>query len=364
MSKLQEWLPICLLTGAALSFSCETDDPRVALSPGSQPVTEGPGDDPSPRGFAELCGDNTPPCRDGLSCYEGVCTPTAYANACTPNPCGESGLCNARGDIAEDGTITGENIVLICRCTAPNTEWDGTTCRTSADEAGFPAFTGSVLAPGETCPGPEAQPDVPGATDCPAETFCDATAAGSCLEYQLSLIGTLAGRDIDVRATGIESTTVQCIREYVPADAAEEGAEPPAPSGASAGLKLVITGALAEAISPGAPSITVDVSDGDVLGGLPFLVLPQANAPASRGDSVVATLAIDATLLPALGGQVTLDSVSGPDENGDNLIDDNAGAVGGTFFFGFSEGQFLAGAFVVPCGPNESVPLTASAEGG
>jgi len=357
MRKLQLWLPLCLLTGAALSLSCETEDPRVEFSPGSQPVDEGPGDDPSPRGLAELCGESTPACRDGLSCYEGVCTPTPYANACTPNPCGASGLCNARGDIAEDGAVTGENLVVICRCTAANEAWDGTTCRASADAAGFPAFSGSVLAEGETCPGPEAQPEVPGATDCPAGTFCDATAAGSCLEHQLSLVGTLAGRDIDVRATGAEATTVQCIREYVPAEAAADGAETAAPSGASAGLKLVITGALAEAISPGVPSITLDVSNGDVLGGLPFLVLPQAGAPASRGDSVNATLATDATALPALGGQVTLDSVSGPDENGDNLIDDNAGAVGGTFFFGFAEGQFLAGAFVVPCGPNESVAL-------
>jgi hypothetical protein len=364
MRKLQLWLPLCLLTGAALSVSCETDDPRVAFSPGSQPVTEGPGDDPSVRGLAELCGENTPACRDGLSCYEGVCTPTAYATACTPNPCGESGLCNARGDIAEDGTITGENIVVICRCTAPNEEWDGTTCRASVAEDGFPAFSGSVLAPGETCPGPEAQPDVLGATDCPAETFCDAAAAGSCLEYQLSLVGMLGGRDIDVRATGSETTTVECIREYVAAEAGEDGAEPPAPSGDSAGLKLVITGALAEAISPGAPSVTVDVSNGDVLGGLPFLVLPPANAPAPRGDSVIASLAIDATALEALGGQVTLDSVSGPDENGDNLIDDNTGAVGGTFFLGFPEGQFLAGAFVAPCGPNEGVPPPDVPEGG
>jgi hypothetical protein len=265
-------------------------------------------------------------------------------------------VCNARGDIAEDGTITGENIVVICRCTAPREEWDGTTCRVSASADGFPAFSGSVLAPGETCPGPEAQPDVPGATDCPAGTFCDAAAAGSCLEYQLSLVGTLAGRDIDVRAAGSESTTVQCIREYVAAEAAEDGAEPPAPSGVSVGLKLVITGALAEAISPGAASITVDVSNGDVLGGLPFLVLPQANAPAPRDDSVIASLVLDGTELQALGGRVTIDSVSGPDENGDSLIDDNAGAIGGTFFFGFPEGQFLAGAFVVPCGPNESVP--------
>lgn len=361
MPKLHLWLqmrlPLCLLTGAALSVSCETEDPRVAFFPGSQPVTEGPGDDPSPRGLAELCGENTPACRDGLSCYEGVCTPTAYATACTPNPCGESGLCNARGDIAEDGAITGENIVVICRCTAPNEEWDGTTCRASASEDGFPAFSGSVLAPGETCPGPEAQPDVPGATDCPAETFCDATAAGSCLEYQLSLVGMLGGRDIDVRATGSESTTVQCIREYVSAEAGEDGAEASAPSGRSAGLQLVITGALAEAISPGAPSVTIDVSNGDVLGGRPFLVLPRANAPAPRGDSVVATLAIDAVELEALGGHVTLDSVSGPDENADNLIDDNTGAVGGTFFLGLPEGQFLAGAFVAPCGPNESAPL-------
>jgi hypothetical protein len=364
MRKLQLWLPLCLLTGAALSFSCETEDPRVALSPGSQPVTDGPGDDPSPRGLAELCGENTPACRDGLSCYEGVCTPTAYANACTPNPCGESGLCNARGDIAEDGAITGENIVLICRCTAPNEQWDGTTCRASAAEGGFPAFSGSMLNPGETCPGPEAQPDVPGATDCPADTFCDAAAAGRCLQYQLSLVGMLGGRDIDVRASGSEPTTVECIREYVPAEAGEDGAEPPAPSGVSAGLKLVITGALAEAISPGAPSITVDVSNGDVLGGLPFLVLPQANAPAPRGDSVIVSLAIDGTELEALGGQVTLDSVSGPDENGDGLIDDNAGAIGGTFFFGFLEGQFLAGAFVVPCGQNEGVPLPGSPQGG
>lgn len=364
MSKLHKWLPMCLLTGAALSFSCETDDPRVALSPGSQPVTEGPGDDPSPRGLGERCGDNTPVCRDGLTCHEGTCTPTAYANACTPNPCGASGLCNARGDIGEDGAPTGENIVLICRCTAPNEAWDGTTCRVSADAGAYPAFSGSVLAPGETCPGPEAQPDVLGATDCPAETFCDATAAGSCLEYQLSLVGQLGGRDIDARATGSAATTVECIREYAPAEAAPDGAEAPAPSGVSAGLKLVITGALAESISPGAPSVTLDVSNGDVLGGLPFLVLPPTNAPASRGDSVIASLTIDGTGLEALGGQVTLDSVSGPDENGDNLIDDNAGAVGGTFFFGFPEGQFLAGAFVVPCGPNESVPLPDSPAGG
>jgi len=353
MSKLELWLPLCLLTVAALSFSCETQDPRVKISPGSQPVTEGPGDDPSARGLGERCGENTPGCRDGLSCYEGTCTPTVYANACTPNPCGENGLCNARGDIGADGEITGENIVLICRCTAPNEQWDGTTCRASADEGGFPAFSGSVLAPGETCPGPAEQPDVPGATDCPAGTFCDAEAAGRCLEYQLSLVGVFGGRDIDVRATGSASTTVECIREYVAADAVAEGAGPPSPAGLSDGVKLVITGALAGEISPGASSITLVVSNGDVLSGLPFLVLPQANAPAPRGDSVIASLAIDGTQLAALGGQVTLDSVSGPDENGDNLIDDNEGAIGGVFFLGFPEGQFLAGEFVVPCGNNE-----------
>jgi hypothetical protein len=213
-------------------------------------------------------------------------------------------------------------------------------------------FSGTVLAPGETCPGPEAQPDVLGATDCPAETFCDAAAAGRCLEYQLTLVGVLGARDIDVSVTGSASTTVECIREYVLTEPPPDGAEPPAPSGLSTGLKLMITGALAEAISPGAPSVTVDVSNGDVLSGLPFLVLPQTNAPAPRGDSVIASLVIDGTELAALGGQVTLDSVSGPDENGDGLIDDNAGAVGGTFFLGLSEGQFLAGSFVAPCGQN------------
>ena len=364
MRKLLLWLPLCLSTGVALSFGCETDDPRVPVSPGSQPVTEGPGDDPSPRGFAELCGDSTPACQDGLSCYEGTCTPTVYANACTPNPCGESGLCNARGDVAEDGAPTGENIVLICRCTPPNEAWDGTTCRVSADANGFPAFSGSVLAPGETCPGPEAQPDVPGATDCPAETFCDAAAAGRCLEYQLTVVGALGGRDIDVAVKGGAATTVECIREYAPAEAAPDGTAPPAPSSLSAGLKLVITGALAQAVSPGALAITVDVSNGDVLSGLPFLVLPQVNAPAPRGDSVIANLSIDGTQLAAIGGQVTLDSVSGPDENADGLIDDNQGAVGGTFFLGFPDGQFLAASFVVPCGQNESVPVTGSPEGG
>lgn len=356
MSKLQSWLVICLLTSAAPSFSCKTDDPRVVISPGPQPVTDGPGGDPSARGLGELCNDVTPLCRDGLSCYEGTCTPAVYATACTPNPCGEQGLCNARSDLAEDGSPTGENLLLICRCPAPNEQWDGTTCRVSANAEGYPAFSGSVLAPGETCPGPEEQPDVLGATDCPAETFCDATAAGSCLEYQLSLVGALGGRDIDVAVTGSESTTVQCIREYVLAEPAPDGAESPAPSGLSAGLKLVITGTLAEAISPGALSVTVDVSNGDVLSGLPFLVLPQTNAPASRGDSVIASLLIDAAALAALGGQVTLDSVSGPDENADGLIDDATGAVGGTFFLGLPEGQFLAAAFVAPCGPNEIAP--------
>src|SRR5688572_9596328 len=243
MSKLQPWL--CLLAGAALSLGCATDDPRVTVSPGPQPVTEGPGDDPSPRGFGERCGDVTPVCSDGLNCYEGTCAPTAYATACTPNPCGENGQYSARSELAEDGAPTGENMVLICRCPTPKEEWDGTTCRASANADGYPVFSGTVLAPGETCPGPEAQPDVLGATDCPAETFCDATAAGSCLEYQLSLVGALGGRDIDVAVTGSAATTVECIREYVPA--APDGAEPPAPAGLSAGLKLVITGALAEA---------------------------------------------------------------------------------------------------------------------
>lgn len=356
MRKPQLLLPLCFLTGAALSFSCETEDPRVALSPGSQPVTEGPGDDPSPRGLGERCGDATPACRDGLSCYAGTCTPTPYAEACSPNPCGERGLCNARGDLAEDGTITGDNVVLICRCPAPNEEWDGTTCRASASADGFPAFSGSVLAEGESCPGPEAQPDVPGATDCPEGTFCDATAAGRCLAYELSLVGALGGRDLDVRATGNEAASIQCIREYAPAAAPEEGA---APSGDSVGFKLVITGTLAEAIAPGAASITVDVSNGDVLSGLSFLVLPQDNAPAPRDDSLIATLVLDATELAAIGGQVTLDSVSGSDENADNLIDDGTGAVGGTFFLGFPEGQFLAAAFVVPCGPNAIAPAPA-----
>lgn len=360
MSKLQPWLSICLLVGSAPALHCATDDPRVVFSPGSQPATEGPGGDPSARGLGEVCNDVTPACRDGLSCYEGTCTPASYAAACTPNPCGANGLCNARSDLGDDGAPTGENLVLICRCPAPNEEWDGTTCRVSNSPDGYPAFGGTVLAPGETCPGPEAQPDVLGATDCPAGTFCDATAAGRCLNYQLSLVGAVGGRDIDVSVTGSESTTVECIREYVSAEngaePAEDGAEPPAPSALGAGVKLVITGALAEAITPGALSVTVDVSNGDVLSGLPFLVLPQANAPASRGDSVIASLLIDGAALAALGGQITLDSVSGPDENEDGLIDDATGAVGGTFFLGLPEGQFLAGSFVVPCGTNELVP--------
>jgi hypothetical protein len=353
-----------MFAGLALWLGCKTDDPRVTVSPGSQPVTEGPGDDPSPRGLGERCGDSTPICRDGLSCYEGTCTPTVYANACTPNPCGASGVCNARSDIGEDGAPTGENMVLICRCPAPNEQWDGSTCRVSASEDGYPAFSGSVLAPGETCPGPEAQPGVPGATDCPAATFCDATAAGRCLEYQLSLVGALGGRDIEVGVTGSASTTVECVREYVLAEPPSDGAEPAAPSGLSDGLKLVISGALAEAISPGALAVSVDVSNGDVLSSLPFLVLPQANAPAPRGDSVIASLVIDGTELAALGGQVTLDSVSGPDDDGDGVIDDGTGAVGGTFFLGLPEGQFLAGSFVVPCGQNEFVAPLVSAAGG
>ena len=204
---------------------------------------------------------------------------------------------------------------------------------------------------------------MPGATDCPAETFCDATAAGRCLNYQLTLAGSLAGRDIDVAVQGGAATTVECIREYAPTEAAPDGTTP-TPSAISAGLKLVITGALAEAISPGVPSVTVDVSNGDVLGGVPFLVLPQTNAPAPRGDSVIASLVYDGSELLAIGGQVTLDSVSGPDDDGDSLIDDNQGAVGGTFFLGFPDGQFLAASFVVPCGENESAPLPGSAEGG
>ena len=85
---------------------------------------------------------------------------------------------------------------------------------------------------------------------------------------------------------------------------------------------------------------------------------------AIRPRSVIARLVNDGTELQAIGGQVTLDSVSGPDANGDNLIDDNEGAVGGTFFLGLPEGQFLAASFVVPCGPNESAPSLTSTEGG
>lgn len=342
---------ISMLASVLSIFSCETEDPRVVFPAGSEPVDEGPGDDPSPRGLGELCGENTPACGDDLSCYEGTCTPTAYAEACDPNPCGDSGLCNARGEVDDSGNISEEGIVLVCRCALGNEEWNGTTCQQSASEDGFPQFSGSVLGPDETCPGPEGQPGVPGATDCPEGSFCDAASAGRCLEYNASFVGMLDGRAIDVRATGRDSTTVECVREYLAAEAGED------PSGETDGIKLTISGALAEAISGGPDSITLDLSNNDVLGETTLLVFPQDSAPEARADTVFASLNIGDTQLASLGGQFTLDSVSGPDDDGDNLIDDGEGALGGTFFIGLPDEQFLAGAFVVPCGPNESVAL-------
>lgn len=346
-----------LLTCAASLLNCETVDPRVATLPGSEPVTEGPGEDDSPRGLGELCGEETPNCNEALSCYEGTCIPAPYAEACTPNPCGDNGVCNARGNTDEDGNIDEDDILLVCRCTAANEEWDGTTCRESEAESGFPKFSDTVLEKDETCPGPEAQLGIAGATECPEGTFCDASGEGRCLEFNFSVVGALADQSIDVSSTGEEATTVECIREYFDAAEPEEGEDPPSPSGTSNGVKLVITGALAEQISPGAPSVTIALSNGDVLGGLPLLVVPQPNAPEPREDSIFASLSLDEAELLALGGQVTLDSVSGPDENEDNLIDDNEGAIGGTFFIGLPEEQFLAGSFVIPCGANETVPL-------
>ncbi len=342
-------IPITLIAIAALSYSCETDDPRVRLPAGSQPADEGPGDDPSPRGLAELCGEDTPDCADGLSCYQGVCIPTPYAEACTPNPCGDRGLCNARGPLDEDGNIAEGDLLVICRCPAADEEWDGSTCRASASAEGYPSFTGSVLEEGESCPGPEAQPDVPGATDCPGDSFCDAAAAGSCLEYNLSVVGTLDGRDIDVGATGSDGTTVECTRKYLEAEGDEDTDR------VSDGVTLVITGTLAEQISPGATSITIDTSGGDVLDGEPLLVLPADNPAESRGDSVTASLTVDDADLSVLGGRLTIDSASGPDDDEDGLIDDDEGAIGGTFFLGLSGDQYLAGAFVVRCGENQEV---------
>lgn len=340
-----------MLAGVLLVSGCETEDPRVAFPAGFEPADEGPGGDPSPRGLGEVCGERTPDCGDGLSCYEGTCTPTPYAEACTPNPCGDSGLCNARGEVNDSGEIAEEGIVLVCRCTLDNEEWDGATCQQSASEDGYPQFSGSILGPDETCPGPKEQLGVPGATDCPAGSFCDAASAGRCLEYNAAFVGMLEGRTIDVSATGREATTVECIREYF---AGEEGE---APSGDTDGVKLAISGALAEAISGGSASVTLDLSNNDVLGETTLLVFPQDNAPEPRADAVFATLSIGDTRLASLGGRFTLDSVSGPDEDEDNLIDDGEGAIGGSFFIGLPDEQFLAGAFVVPCGSNESVPL-------
>ncbi|MBX2813984.1 MAG: hypothetical protein KTR25_19370 [Myxococcales bacterium] len=342
-----------LLVGALALSSCETDDPRERVPAGDTPATEGAGNDLSERGLGEACDPNPdaeesdiPDCQAGLGCFEGVCTPETYITACTPNPCGEDNVCNARSEVDANGLPTGENLIVICRC-APGLEWDGTTCLASEAPEGFPEFSGSVLGfeedgTAQTCPGPEGQPGVPGATDCPEDSFCDAASSGRCLEYNFSMVGTINGADVDIATTGLEQTTIECIQEYLEAD-----------STTSEGVKLVIAGDLAGQISTGANTVTIDVSNNDVLSGNQALILPQVDAPPLRSDSGIVDVIIEGdtvSSLAALGGQFTIDSVSDG-----NATDDDNGAIGGTFFIGLPDAEFLAASFVIPCGANEIV---------
>lgn len=330
MNKLGRVGVWTLAASLAALAGCETDDPR----PGPPPV------DLSDRQFGEQCGGmGDPACASGLTCFNGTCTQDRFATACTPNPCG-TGVCNARGE-------AGMDILAFCRC-GSGEEWDGFTC-----VAGGPGFAGDVTAD-TTCPAEEIAPMIPDETtaDCPMGSFCTEPADGSggdCLEFNLSVSGTLNGKMLDITATSTAiEAGLQCVREYI-----TDG------EGDSAGLKLVMTGDLATALVDGATSVTIDLSEFDAIGGGSAIVWPQAMAPAPGGDAGFVDIVVEggasAGTLAAVGGDFTISSVSGPDADEDGLIDDSMGAVGGTFYIGLPGTEFVAGAFVAPCGMNELV---------
>lgn len=347
MAKIYQLLIMAVTTGMFVFAGCTTDDPRDRGSFA---------DADRPRGLGEQCSDMEP-CATGLTCLDGTCTPDAFAAACTPNPCAE-GLCNARGET---------DIQTLCRCggipvsTASAAAgitgflWDGATCVADA----FPAWPGSVT-PSTTCPAAELAPGVPDETtaDCPVNdfTFCTADSGGDCLEWFVELNGSIDGQVFGGSTTGgpvLDLDQARCIREYI------EGND----SGDSAGMELVITGTLADSLFPGTSSITIDVSRFDAVGGGTAIVWPQSNAPEPQSDAGFVDVTVTSTrgttfTGAAIGGEFIVDSVSGPDSDEDKRIDDSEGAIGGEFYLGLPNGDFISGAFTVNCGDN--VVLTSS----
>ncbi|MEL7369580.1 MAG: hypothetical protein AAFN74_11750 [Myxococcota bacterium] len=338
----------CLLIGVALgttaSVGCTTNDPREGIN------VE---DAQRPRGLGEQCSDMEA-CADGLTCFDNTCTPDAFAAACTPSPCGE-GLCNARGD----ATVT-----AFCRCGGINVStasaaagisgflWDGVTC--VADT--FPTWPGSVT-PDTKCPAEELAPGVPDeeTADCPDTEFtvCTAASGGDCLDVFVSLDGRIGDRIFGGSTTGGAALTeATCIREYVrtPANGDDEEEID------GAGLQLVFTGTLAASLSPGATQIVVAASNFDALSTGATVVWPQMNASMPLSDSGFVDVTITSTtgtvMSSATAGEFIVDNVSGPDVDEDDIIDDGTGVVGGEFYLGLPNGDFLSGAFTVNCGDN------------
>ena len=328
MTKLGQWSLMSVMAAFALS-ACTTEDGRPGVNFA---------DFEKPRGLGELC-DDTLTCDTGLTCFNNTCTPDRFAAACTPNPCGD-GVCNARGP-------EGGPLLAFCRCPSGE-EWNGTTCA-----MGGPSFPGSIT--DTTCPAAELAPGVPDETtaDCPANSFCTASASGDCLELFVDISGEIGGNAFgaNVMTSSTSSVTAECIREYV------DGGE-----GDSDGIRLVVTGTAAAMIAPGASSIVIDISNADVLAGGSTIIWPQASTvPDPQSDAGFGDVMITSTSTifdysaAGIGGSVLISSVSGPDADDDDLIDDGEGAVGGEFFIGFDGGDFITGAFTVECGDNDIV---------
>ena len=341
MAKLSQLTLMSIVAGALAVSACQTEDPREGINLTNAAL---------PRGLGERCEpDEGLTCATGLTCYESrvgaakTCTPDAIAAACTPNLCGDNGLCNARGDA---------DIYAFCRCDS-GFQWDGNTCIAAPG----PAFQPRLNTTGLTCPAKELVPGVPDETtaDCPMGdgVFCttdDPAGAGDCFAYNAGLNWSIGGAmDSRMVSGSTVATNAFCTREYV------DGGE-----GDSDGMKLTLTGTVASQLAAGAMMVVIDVSNFDAVGGGSFTVWPQMGAPDPAGDAGFVSFSItggaaDGYSESAIAGEFNINFVAGPDSDEDDLIDDDEGDVGVDFILALPNGDFVAGAMTIPCGANEIV---------
>jgi hypothetical protein len=189
---------------------------------------------------------------------------------------------------------------------------------------------------------------------------------GECLELFVEIEGNINNTAFGHEEIGgLELAGAECTREYYKSDIDDD--EDGKKDVVSHGLRLVFTGALANTLIENATNITVYASEADVVAGGGFIVWPQTGAPDPQSDAAYVDFSVTGALSnfsrSGLGGFFNIDSVSGPDDeggendgdtedDGDDIIDDGEGAVGGSFYIGFGDTDYVTGAFTVNCGNN------------